>query len=207
MGRSKTSFEEISKDGEFKRTASTFRNWIKADGSTEFIPEKNRYVLYICWACPWASRCMAFRALKGLEDCIDYIAVQPQWGPLDATEKGISLSPEDSNSGAVNINFAEKNVHSWVFPKSEESAEEGSAVDKYNNCKTVRQLYEKSEPEYSGKYTVPVLWDLKTSKIVNNESSEIVKMLNCEFNEFAKNPDVDLRPKELEKVIDEKNDW
>ena len=63
---------------------------------------------------------MAFRALKGLENCIDYIAVQPQWGPLDATEKGISLSPEDSNSGAVNINFAEKNVHSWVFPKSEE---------------------------------------------------------------------------------------
>ena len=111
---------------------------------------------------------MAYRKLKGLEDCIDYVAVQPEWGPLDATEAGEMLTFEHE-SAAKNILKAEKHKHSWVFPSSAETAVEGSSLDKYNQARTVRQLYEKADPEYAGKYTVPVLWDLKTSTIVNNE--------------------------------------
>lgn len=47
-------------------------------------------------------------------------------------------------------------------------------------------------PPAAGKYTVPVLWDKKTGRIVNNESSEILRMLNAEFNELATNPALDL---------------
>lgn len=54
---------------------------------------------------------------------------------------------------------------------------------------------------------MPVLWDKKTGVIVNNESSEIIRMLNCSFNQFAKNPDLDLYPEELKKCIDEVNEW
>lgn len=54
----------------------------------------------------------------------------------------------------------------------------------------------------AGKYTVPVLWDKVEKTIVNNESAEILRMFNYEFNKFAKNPDLDLYPEELRQSID-----
>jgi glutathionyl-hydroquinone reductase len=59
----------------------------------------------------------------------------------------------------------------------------------------------------AGKYTVPVFWDKKTGTIVNNESSEILRFLNAEFQDLAKNPELDLYPKELRQDIDAVNDW
>jgi putative glutathione S-transferase len=50
----------------------------------------------------------------------------------------------------------------------------------------MRELYELHDPQYADRYTVPVLWDSQTKKIVNNESSEIIRMFNTEFNAFAK---------------------
>ena len=64
-----------------------------------------------------------------------------------------------------------------------------------------------SAPINAGKYTVPVFWDKKTGTIVNNESSEILRFLNSEFNDLAKNPDLDLYPEALRKDIDEVNTW
>ena len=58
-----------------------------------------------------------------------------------------------------------------------------------------------------GKYTVPILWDKKLNTIVNNESSEIIRMLNSEFNDFSKFPDLDLYPQEKRAQIDEVNEW
>lgn len=63
------------------------------------------------------------------------------------------------------------------------------------------------DPEYVGRYTVPVLWDSKTKKIVNNESSEIIRMFNSAFDSIAKHPEIDLRPPHLADRIDELNDW
>lgn len=54
---------------------------------------------------------------------------------------------------------------------------------------------------------MPVLFDKQTNTIVNNESSEIIRMLNSEFNQFAKNPELDLYPENLRPVIDEVNSW
>jgi len=50
----------------------------------------------------------------------------------------------------------------------------------------MRELYEAHDPKYADRYTVPVLWDSQSKKILNNESSEIVRMFNSEFNAFAK---------------------
>ena len=54
---------------------------------------------------------------------------------------------------------------------------------------------------------MPVLWDKQKGVIVNNESSEILRMFNAEFNGVAKNPSLDLYPKDLRKDIDAVNEW
>lgn len=64
--------------------------------------------------------------------------------------------------------------------------------------------------EYSGNITVPVLWDKVQKTIVNNESSEIIRMLNKEFNAFCKTEEqrqLDFYPDDLKKEIDDLNDW
>ncbi|CAN6671319.1 glutathione S-transferase omega-like 2 [Trichomonascus vanleenenianus] len=63
--------------GEFKRQVSAFRDSISREPGAKFPAEKGRYHLYIQWACPWASRVMIVRALKGLEDIITYDVVSP----------------------------------------------------------------------------------------------------------------------------------
>lgn len=78
----------------------------------------------------------------------------------------------------------------WVFNEEEQ------------NCRTLAQLYELAAPNYTGRSTVPVLWDKETKTIVNNESAEIIVMLNSEFNDFAKNPTLNLYPEELKEKID-----
>src|SRR5271169_2075130 len=68
----------------------------------------------------------------------------------------------------------------------------------------VHQVYTAARPDYTGRATVPVLWDRKTKTIVNNESSEIIRMLNSEFDEFS-DPTLDLYPASLRGEIDEIN--
>lgn len=60
---------------------------------------------------------------------------------------------------------------------------------------------------FSGKYTVPILWDKTEKTIVSNESAEIVEMLNSKFNTWAKNSDLDLSPAHLKSKMDEINTW
>lgn len=79
--------------------------------------------------------------------------------------------------------------------------------DTVNHFTALRDLYLTANPEYSGRTTVPVLWDKQQRTIVNNESSEIIRMLNTEFNEFARNPALDLYPEPLRKEIDEINEF
>ncbi len=78
----------------------------------------------------------------------------------------------------------------WVLNQEEEG------------CRALAELYQLAEPGYSGRSTVPVLWDKQTKAIVNNESAEIIVMLNSQFNEFAKNLTLDLYPEELREKID-----
>jgi putative glutathione S-transferase len=74
---------------------------------------------------------------------------------------------------------------------------------------TIRDIYEKSGDE-DGKYTVPILYDKKLHTILSNESADIIRMLNSEFNEFAKYPELDLYPSDDERArsaINEVNEW
>ncbi|MGC2201566.1 MAG: glutathione S-transferase family protein [Stellaceae bacterium] len=70
----------------------------------------------------------------------------------------------------------------------------------------VHQVYSAARPRFTGRATVPVLWDRKSRTIVNNESSEIIRMLNSEFDEFG-NPVIDLYPPALRHAIDETNSF
>jgi putative glutathione S-transferase len=72
-------------------------------------------------------------------------------------------------------------------------------------CETLAQLYQRAQPGYAGRATVPALWDTETNTIVNNESAEIIVLLNGAFNEFAQQPDLDLYPQTLQPEIDQWN--
>lgn len=82
-------------------------------------------------------------------------------------------------------------------------------TDPLNNAKHVKDLYFKVEPNFEGRFTVPVLWDKKKQTIVNNESSEIIRMFNTEFNHLLtkEKAELDLYPETLRKEIDGVNDW
>jgi len=95
---------------------------------------------------------------------------------------------------SVSIASPSSNEGIWVLDKEEEG------------CSTLPELYQLAEPGYSGRCTVPVLWDKQTKAIVNNESAEIIVMLNSEFNDFAKHPTLNLYPEELREEIDQWNE-
>jgi len=91
----------------------------------------------------------------------------------------------------------------WTFGQSVD----GATGDRVNGFDRLREVYLHASPDFDGVVTVPVLWDKKTETIVNNESSEIIRMLDEEFQDVAGNPDTDLRPQRLRDRIDELNDW
>ena len=85
--------------------------------------------------------------------------------------------------------------------------EPGATGDRVNNFHALREVYEAAEPEFEGAVTVPVLWDTQSRSIVNNESSEIIRQLNSEFQAHARHPEVDLYPAALRERIDAINEW
>jgi putative glutathione S-transferase len=92
----------------------------------------------------------------------------------------------------------------WTLEKKDPDSTE----DTVNGFKTLKEVYLLSNPNYQGTITVPVLFDKKLKKIVNNESSEIIRMLNSEFNELAtKNKNKNFYPENLKSEIDEINSW
>lgn len=94
----------------------------------------------------------------------------------------------------------------WTFTDSKPKC----SLDTVNGCRTLREVYNLSNPEYSGKVTVPVLWDKKKKTLVNNESSEIIRMFTKEFNAFCateEQKELDLYPDHLSEKIEELNGW
>ncbi|MEM8839624.1 MAG: glutathione S-transferase family protein, partial [Pseudomonadota bacterium] len=88
----------------------------------------------------------------------------------------------------------------WEF-----SDNPGAIPDPLFNAQAMSEIYVKADPTYTGRVTVPVLWDKKTGTIVSNESSEIIRMLNTAFNEFASSK-TDYYPEDLRGKIDEINE-
>ncbi len=156
--------------GRFVRESPAFRDWIRADGSSEFPAAAGRYHLYVSYACPWASRTLIVRRLKRLDRAIGLSVVHP-----------LMLGG------------------GWSFQECD-----GCTGDRVHGAGYLRELYVRARPDYTGRVTVPVLWDTESECIVSNESSDIVRMLNSELNAFG-DPDVDLYPVELRAEIDEVN--
>jgi glutathionyl-hydroquinone reductase len=79
--------------------------------------------------------------------------------------------------------------------------EPGTIPDTVNGAHYLREIYAKADPDYTGRVTTPILWDKEAGTIVNNESREIVRMLDTEFGEFA-TTDADYYPEDLRDDID-----
>jgi putative glutathione S-transferase len=85
----------------------------------------------------------------------------------------------------------------WMFSK-----EPGAIPDSVNQAQYLQEIYVKAKSDYTGRVTVPVLWDQQKQTIVNNESREIIRMFDTEFAEFASNQ-LDLYPAALHETIDQ----
>jgi len=85
----------------------------------------------------------------------------------------------------------------------------GAEDDPIYNAKYIKDIYLRVEPQYQGRFTVPILFDKKTHTIVNNESSEIIRIFNNAFNDLLSEEQakLDLYPKVLHSEIDEVNEW
>ncbi len=168
--------KEQSDSGEFERQEDAFREWISNDGSTSYPAAAGRYHLYVSLACPWASRTVIFRKLKGLEDVIGMTIVDPI-----RDEKG------------------------WAFRDPSGKIPLGApfeSTDSVNDFHFLSEAYLATDPNFDERVTVPVLWDKETKKIVNNCEDDICPMFNSVFNAVARNKDVDLFPKEIKSEHD-----
>lgn len=68
----RSALDEVTDSGAFDRSPSTFRNFVSRDSSARFPAVPGRYHLYVSYACPWASRCLAYLKLKGLDNAISF---------------------------------------------------------------------------------------------------------------------------------------
>ncbi len=164
--------DEETESGEFKRQEDVFRDWVSNDGSTAYAAAAGRYHLYVSLACPWASRTVITRKLKGLEAAIGITVVDPI---------------RDDNG--------------WAFRNPAGDIPPGApfeSTDPINGFQFLSEAYKASDPNYNERVTVPVLWDKQTRRIVNNCEDDICRMFNDVFNDVALNKHVDLFPKDIE---------
>ncbi|VVE36686.1 glutathione S-transferase family protein [Pandoraea fibrosis] len=162
--------------GRFERRPATFRHWVTPDGAPGpsgeggFAAQRDRYLLYVSYACPWAHRTLIMRALKGLQDMIPVAVVN--WLMLD---------------------------DGWTFQPGP-----GVTGDPVHGAPFLRDVYLAANERFTGRVTVPVLWDKERGTIVSNESSEILRMLNSAFDALGATPG-DYYPLALREDIDALN--
>lgn len=163
--------------GGFVRQTSSFRHWVTPDGSAGptgeggFPAEAGRYRLYVALICPWASRTLIGRTLKGLRDVIPVSVVRPELGEQGWRFGDGTAADPDPDTGAT-----------WLH-----------------------EIYTRADPTFSGRATVPVLWDTVRGTIVNNESADILRMMNTGFGGLADDT-IDLYPADLRDRIEALND-
>jgi putative glutathione S-transferase len=154
--------EEQSDDGAFERQEDAFRDWVSTDGSTPYPVEAGRFHLYVCLACPWASRTLIVRNLMGLDQAIGVTLVDPI-----------------------------RDDRGWAFRDGP-----GHTTDLVNGFAFLSEAYKASQPDFKGRVTVPVLWDKRTRRIVNNSEDDICRMFNDTFASLG-NGKTDLFPKDI----------
>jgi glutathionyl-hydroquinone reductase len=164
-------------NGTFIRPVSTFRDWITPDGS----------------AGPTGRS--GFKAEAGRYHL--YVALSCPWASRTLVVRKLKRL-----QNLISISVAEpaSTEQGWRFGDYP-----GADRDTLNGITYLRELYTRVNPEFTGRATVPVLWDRQTKTIVNNESADIVRMLNSAFEAIAE-PTFDLYPEGLRNEIDAWND-
>ncbi|MCB1474743.1 MAG: glutathione S-transferase family protein [Rhodobiaceae bacterium] len=168
--------QKADEKGRFIRQVSSFRNWITPDGRPgptgegDFPAEAGRYRLYVALICPWASRTLMARKLKGLETLIPVTVVNP------------TLSSEGWQFGG--------------YPGADEDPLFGACH--------IHELYTRADRSFTGRATVPALWDMKQNVMVNNESADIVRMFDTAFEHLVPS-NIRLYPLDLAAEIDALN--
>ena len=174
--------------GEFVRPKSNLRH---ALGTADFPAEPGRYHLYVGFNCPWCHRLVLARAILGLEDAIS----------MDVAFPTRSSVPDAEGRDGL-----------WVFKPDGMEVPSGGHVsfpectaDTVNGFQTVVEMY---DLEGVDQRSVPILYDKKQKRIVNNESAEILRMLSAHAEALgAAPPRVDLYPAAARAAIDELNKW
>jgi putative glutathione S-transferase len=162
--------------GRFQRSKSQFRDFVTKDGT------------------PAEGRERGFKAEPGRYHL--YVSLACPWAHRTLIFRKLKKL-EDVISVSVVHHFMGEN--GWTFLK-----EDGATGDDLYGFDFLHQIYTKADPAYSGRVTVPVLWDKKTETIVSNESAEIIRMLNDAFDAWG-DATLDLYPEELRNEIDSIN--
>lgn len=170
-------YDTSSTGGRFVRKASQFRNWLTADGS------------------PGPSGEGGFKAEADRYHL--YVSYACPWAHrtlIFRALKGLeALIP-------VSVVHWFMGAHGWTF-----EAGEGVIPDPLFNAQYLHEIYTRAQPDYTGRVTVPVLWDKQTQTIVNNESAEIIRMFNSAFDHLGAKPG-DYYPEALREDIHRLND-
>jgi putative glutathione S-transferase len=163
--------------GEFVRSESGFRNWVTKDGSAGPSGEGG------------------FPAELGRYHL--YVSFACPWAHRTLIFRALKGLEDAISVSVVHPLMPEE---SWVFGEYP-----GATEDHVNQADYLNENYLTADPDFNGLVTVPVLWDKKRQTIVNNESSEIIRMLNSSFDAFV-GVGLDFYSVELRKEIDEIND-
>jgi putative glutathione S-transferase len=169
-------YDTSKSGGRFIRTEAQFRNWVTADGS------------------PGPGGTGGFKAESGRYHL--YVSLACPWANRTLIFRALKGLEEHITVSVVHWYMAEKG---WTF-----DAGEGVIADPVNDARYMYEVYLAADPDYSGRVTVPVLWDKQTGTIVSNESSEIIRMFNSAFDGIGALPG-DYYPEALRDDIDEVN--
>jgi len=172
-GKWQDKWYDTGKSGRFERKESQFRDWVTVDGA------------------PAPGRSRGFKAEPGRYHL--YVSLACPWAHRTLIFRKLKKL-EDIISVSVVHPFMGKD--GWTF-----LAEDGATGDTLYGLDVLHQVYTKADPAYSGRVTVPVLWDKQEQTIVSNESSEIIRMLTSAFDEWG-DASVDLYPEALRGEID-----
>lgn len=167
-------YDTKSTGGKFKRSDAGFRNWVTADGS----------------AGPTGAA--GFAAESGRYHL--YVSLACPWAHRTLILRKLKDIEQHISVSVVSPKMPDET--GWSF-----KTDEGSSGDTLLGKDFLWQVYAAAKPDYTGRVTVPVLWDKKTSTIVSNESAEIIRMFNTAFNEITGNTD-DYYPEPLRAEID-----
>jgi putative glutathione S-transferase len=170
-------YDTSKSGGRFERSAAQFRNWVTADGS------------------PGSSGSGGFKAEPGRYHL--YVSLACPWAHRTLIFRKLKGLEGMIDVSVVHWHMAD---HGWTF-----ATDEAATGDRLYGLGYLYELYTKAKPDYSGRVTVPVLWDKAQQTVASNESSEIIRMFNAAFDGVGAVPG-DYYPEALRPEIDRVNE-